>query len=269
MPTFHPVVPIFAVALTILLGGCGESGDAGSTAPRGDVAEGTAAPESSLFFTEGAPVGVGEITGIATLASGDEIRIRIAELNNRSMLPYARASAVLPGREDAPLSATRSANDLYLSIRLPEPATLPLVVPITVVDARTGAAATSTANLDKIVPSDADTQMRDVVTTGTPAQLAHAVQALTERISRACAGGDYELTVSLIPVLADVAGSYAASRGMDDPATLKALATIRDAHATLTKAAAEMDDGVMGTTVEILQYDVIPSLTASEQPKPE
>ena len=267
MPTMHHVASILAVALTMLLGGCGGPGEPDESIPRNSVAQDTTAPEPSLFIAEGAPVSIGEIAGIATLASCDEIRIRIAELNGRPMLPYVRASVVLPGREDSPLSATRSANDRYLSVRLPEPATLPLTLPITLMDARTLATVTSTVTLDRIITSDDDMQMQDVVTTGTTVQLAQAAGALMQRISRACAGGDYELAVSLTPVLADVADAYAASRGLDDPATLRALATFRDAHTTLSKAAAEMDDGVMGTTVEFLQYDVLPALTASEQPK--
>lgn len=269
MPILHHSPAILAAALTMLLWGCGAPRDTEQDIARDTVAEATTAPEPSLLFTEGAPVGVGEIAGIATLTSHDEVRIRIAELGGRPMLPHVRAAALLPGREDSPLSATRSANDLYLTIRLPEPATLPLTVPITVVDARMGTSVTSNVTFDRIVPSEDDTQMRDVVTSGTTAELARAVSVLMDRISRACAGGDYDLTVALIPVLAAAADSYAVSRGMDDTATLRALATIRDAHTTLTKAAAEMNDGVMGSTVEILHYDVIPGLTASEARKPD
>jgi hypothetical protein len=219
--------------------------------------------EQSVFFTEGTPLSVNGIAAQASLASTDEIRIRVADQQGRSMLPYVRAAAFVNGLEDAPLSATRSANDRYLSIPLPKSVETPYSTTIELVDARVLISNKIPVTFASIQPSADDLKMEGLEVTTTTAGLKTAMDAYLKRMTNAVNGGDYELAVTLSPDFVESVRAYAATASVETTAIKMLLTKISESPEILQKAAKAMDDGTMGTTIESLQYDLLPALESN------
>ena len=274
----HLALLLTISAVALALAGCGNPQSTNtpppSSAPR---AETTAPAEQPIFSSEGAPVAVNGISGLVTLVSPTEIRIVVGIQNGRSMLPYVRAAAFLSGLDDAPLSATRSANDRYLSIPLPEPVAPPYSTIILLADNRTGDSTKTSVTLTTVSPSPDDHLIDGLETTATAAGLKTGMYSLLKRISKGVMGGDYELAVTLAPLLANSARAYASAAQVDTTTTRMLLSKIDETPQIFAKAAATMDDGIMGTTVEALENDLLPALEShvmqavhtTSGPKPE
>ena len=176
------------------------------------------------------------------------------------MLPYVKAAAFLSGAEDNPVSATRSANDHYLSIPLPEPVAIPLSTEILLVDHRTGASTKTSVTLTTISPSPDDLRIDGLESTATAAGLKTGIDTLMKRISKGVAAGDYEIAVTLSSMLTKTAREYVAAAQVDTTTTRMLLSKIDETPEIFAKAAPAMDDGTMGTTVEALENDLLPAL---------
>ncbi len=179
------------------------------------------------------------------------------------MLPYVRAAVFLNGTDDAPLSATRSANDRYLTIPLPKTVETPYPTTIELVDVRVLKSSKTQVTFASIQPSPDDLKMEGIEVTTTTAGLKTAMDAYMKRMTKAVNGGDYELAVTLSPDLVESAQSYAATATVETTAIKMILIKISETPEILKAAAKVMDDGTMGTTMESLQYELLPALESN------